>query len=49
MYLPFGKQMLNSWTTTNRIMPQDWGDEVTAALKPGPQLKWKTWWKEPLN
>ena len=22
-YLPFGKQMLNSWTISNRIMPQD--------------------------
>ena len=34
----FVKQMLNSWITWNRIIPQDWKDLVTAVLEAGPQL-----------
>ena len=40
------KQMLNSWATQNRIIPQDWKDLVTAILETGPLLQWKTWWRE---
>ena len=40
------KQKLNSWATRNRIIPQDWKYLVTAVLEVGPQLQWKTWWRE---
>ena len=43
MCSPFVKQVLNSWSTCNRIIPQDWRDLVTAVLEPGPQLQWRTW------
>ena len=46
MHSPFVKQMLNSWSTCNRIIPKDWRDVVTAILGSGPQLKWRTWWKD---
>lgn len=32
------KQILNSWTTENRIIPQDWKDLTIAILKACPQL-----------
>ena len=38
--------MLNSWSTSNRIIPQDWRDLVTAVLEPGPQLQWRAWGKD---
>ena len=46
MHSPSVQQMLKSWPTCNRIIPQDWRDLVTAVLEPGPQLQWRTWWKE---
>ena len=36
MHSPFVKQMLNSWTTWNRIISQDWKDLVTAVLEAAP-------------
>lgn len=36
------RQMLNSSTTWNRIIPQDRKDLVTTVLKADSQLKWKT-------
>ena len=46
MHSPFVKQMLNSWSTSNRIIPQDWRVLVTVVLESGPQLQWRTWWKD---
>ena len=46
IHSPFVKQMLNSWSTCNRITLQDCRDLVTANLEPGPQLQWKTWWEK---
>ena len=46
MHSSFVRQMLKSWTTKNRTVPQDWKDLITAILESGPQLQWKTWWKE---
>ena len=43
MYSPFVKQVLNSWSTCNRIITQDRKDLVTAALEPHLQLQWRTW------
>ena len=42
MHSPFVKQMLNSWSITNKIILQDWKDLVTVVLKPGPQLLSRT-------
>ena len=39
---PYINQMLNTWATQNRIIPQDWKDLATAISKSGPQLQWKT-------
>ena len=36
---PYVKQMLNSWATQNRIIPQDWKDLASAILEAGPQLQ----------
>lgn len=38
--------MLNSWATQNRIVPQDWKDLMIAVWESGPQLQWKTWWRD---
>lgn len=46
MHSTFVKQMLNSWATHNRIISQDQKGLVTAILEAGPQLQWKTWWRE---
>ena len=43
MHSLFVKQMLNAWSASRRIIPQDWRDLVTAILEPGPQLQWRTW------
>ena len=40
MHTPFVKQMLNSWSVCNRIIPNDWIELVKAVLEPGPQLQW---------
>ena len=37
VHSPFVKQMLNSWATRNRIIPQGWKDIVAAVLEAGPQ------------
>ena len=34
MHSLFVKQMLNSWSTCNRIISQDWRDLITAVLEP---------------
>lgn len=36
MYLAFVKQMLNSWTTRKRIIPQDWKELITTVLEDVP-------------
>ena len=40
----FVKQMLNLWSFSNRLIPQDWRDLVTDILEPVQNDK--TWWKE---
>lgn len=40
MHSPYGKQILNSWATQNRITPQAWKDLVSVTLEVGPQLQW---------
>ena len=40
---PLFEEVLNSWATHNRIIPQDWKDLTTTALKADPQLQWKMW------
>lgn len=45
-YSPFVENMLNLWSTCNRIISQDCKDLVTAVLDPGPQLQWRTCWKD---
>ena len=45
-YTPFVKQMLNSWSTCNRIIPRNYGDLLKTGLVPGPQLQWTTWSKK---
>ena len=35
MNSPFVRQMLNSWSTRNRSIPQNWKDLVTAVLESG--------------
>lgn len=36
MHSPFVKQILNLWTTENRIIPEDCKDSKTAILEAGP-------------
>ena len=43
---PLVKQMLNSWSTSKWIVPQDQKVLGTAVLAPGPQLQWRDWWKD---
>lgn len=49
MHFPYLKQMLNSWTTENRIFLQDSKDLITAILKVGPQFQWKTLCKKEVS
>ncbi|XP_052593228.1 torsin-1A-interacting protein 1 isoform X3 [Peromyscus californicus insignis] len=44
MHSPYVKQMLNSWSTYNRIVPQDWRELAQAVLEP--RLQWLTWFKD---
>ena len=46
MHSPFVKQMLNSWSVCNRIIPKDWIDLVKGVLEPGPHLQCRTWFRE---
>ncbi|XP_052610186.1 oxidized purine nucleoside triphosphate hydrolase isoform X1 [Peromyscus californicus insignis] len=43
MHSPYVKQMLNTWSTCNRILPKDWRDLAQAVLEPGQNLQWKMW------
>ncbi|KAL6094307.1 hypothetical protein STEG23_014256 [Scotinomys teguina] len=40
------KQMLNSWSTSNRIIPDDWHQLTSAVLEYIQQLQWKSWFRE---
>ncbi|KAL6034708.1 hypothetical protein STEG23_001687 [Scotinomys teguina] len=40
------KQMLNSWSTSNRIIPDDWHQLTSAVLEYSQQLQWKNWLRE---
>ncbi|KAL6036463.1 hypothetical protein STEG23_034174, partial [Scotinomys teguina] len=40
------KQMLNSWSTSNRIIPDDWHQLTSAVLEYSQQLQWKSWLRE---
>ncbi|KAL6048139.1 hypothetical protein STEG23_029582 [Scotinomys teguina] len=40
------KQMLNSWSTSNRIFPDDWHQLTSAVLEYSQQLQWKSWLSE---
>ncbi|KAL6093698.1 hypothetical protein STEG23_031128 [Scotinomys teguina] len=40
------KQMLNSWSTSNRIIPDDWHQLTSAVLEYSQQLQWKCWLRE---
>lgn len=46
MQSPYLKQILPSWTTQNRVIPQYWNNLATAILELGPQLQLQSWWKE---
>ncbi|KAL6044148.1 hypothetical protein STEG23_019828 [Scotinomys teguina] len=40
------KQMLNSWSTSNRIISDDWHQLTSAVLEYSQQLQWKSWLRE---
>ncbi|KAL6033009.1 hypothetical protein STEG23_015477 [Scotinomys teguina] len=40
------KLMLNSWSTSNRIIPDDWHQLTSAILEYSQQLQWKSWLRE---
>ena len=40
MFSPFVKQMLNSWSVCNNIIPKDWIELAKGLLDPGPQQQW---------
>ncbi|KAL6038611.1 hypothetical protein STEG23_000524, partial [Scotinomys teguina] len=40
------KQMLNSWSTSNRIIPDDWHQLTSAVLEYSQQLQWKSCLRE---
>ena len=44
LHSPFVKEMLNTLTTKNRVIPQDWKGLVSAVLEAGQQLQWLSWW-----
>ena len=45
-HTPFVKQILNSWSTCNNIIPRNCRDMFKTVLVPGPQLQWTIWLKE---
>lgn len=46
MYPLLLKQVLNSQMTQNSIIPKDCKGMTRAMLEPGPQLQWRSWWRE---
>ncbi|KAL6061183.1 hypothetical protein STEG23_011259, partial [Scotinomys teguina] len=46
IYSTYVKQMLNSWSTSNRIVPDDWHQLTSAVLEYSQQLQWKSWLRE---
>ncbi|KAL6034566.1 hypothetical protein STEG23_035004 [Scotinomys teguina] len=46
IHSPYVKQMLNSWSTSNRIIPDDWHQSTSAVLEYSQQLQWKSWLRE---
>lgn len=40
------RQILHSWATSDRIIPQDHKNFAIEILKSNFQLQWKTWWKD---
>ncbi|XP_052576061.1 limb region 1 protein homolog isoform X1 [Peromyscus californicus insignis] len=40
------RQMLNSWSTSHRIIPDDWHQLISAVLEYSQQLQWKSWLRE---
>ena len=42
----FVKQLLNSWSTSNRVIPEDWKQLTSAVLEYSQQLQWKSWLRE---
>ena len=45
LHSPFVKEMLNTLTTKNRVIPQDWKGLVSAVLEAGQQLQWLLRWR----
>lgn len=46
MHSPYVRQMLNTCSSRNRIIPNDWNQLISAVLEYSHQLQWKNWWRE---
>lgn len=42
MHLAYVRQMLITWSSRNKITPNDWNQLVAAILEYGTQLEWKS-------
>lgn len=42
----FTEWSAETWALSNRVTPHDWFQLVSAVLEHGPQLQWKSYWRE---
>ena len=40
------KELVNTWASRNKVTPHDWLQLVSSVLDHGPQLQWKSFWRE---
>ena len=46
MHSPHVRELVNTWASRNKVTPHDWLQLVSAVLDHGPQLQWKSFWRE---
>lgn len=44
--MPFIREMVKTWASSNKAMPQDWIQLISAVLDNGLQLLWKCYWRK---
>ena len=44
--MPFVREMVKTWTSSNKTTPHDWLQLISVILEDGPQQFWKCYWRE---
>ena len=47
LYSPFVREMVKTWSSSNKAISYDWLQLISVVLEDGPQILWKCyWWEE---